>query len=254
MSRISLLIVEDQPLVRSGLRATFENQSGITIVGEAANGVEAVRAVRLAKPDVVLMDINMPRMDGIAATREICGDSGLPGIHVVILTMYDRDEHVFEALRAGASGFILKDSPPEKLYEAVTSAASGESLLSPSVTRRLIEEFARRPVLSSAPRPELAGLTDREMDVFRLLIRGFRNEDMARMLRLGDSTIKSHVQHLYQKLGVRDRVQVVIYAYENGLVQPGSAAQPSAAQGNGSSGRGRPELGRRAGDTGGRAS
>ncbi|CAL9563169.1 response regulator [Streptomyces sp. NPDC059409] len=217
---IRVVIVDDQPLVRRGLRATLGPEPGIRVEGEAVNGREAVRMVGRLRPDVVLMDINMPHMNGLEATREICELSGAQDVRIVILTMYDEDEHVYEALRNGASGFIIKDSPPEMLAEAVRLAALGEALLSPSVTRRLIGEFARRPMLAGAA-PDLDQLTDRELDVFKLLIRGFKNEDIAKMLVLGESTVKSHVQHLYQKLRVRDRVQIVIYAYENGLVQPG---------------------------------
>ncbi len=218
MGGIGVLIADDQPLVRSGLKATLVGVPGVTIVGEVANGAEAVRCVLRAKPDIVLMDVRMPRMDGLQATRQICKPNSGVSTKVIILTMYDQDEHVFEALRAGASGFILKDAPTEKLIEAVREVASGAALLSPTVTRSLIAEFARRPMLTRAAVPELAQLTDRELDVFKLLVRGHRNEDMAKVLRLGESTVKSHVQHLYQKLGVRDRVQVVIYAYENGLL------------------------------------
>ncbi|MEO3811826.1 response regulator transcription factor [Sphaerisporangium sp. B11E5] len=217
-----MAIVDDQPLVRRGLRATFEDVADIVVVGEAANGVEAVRLSREGAVDVVLMDINMPRMGGLEATRRICAGEGP---RVIIVTMYDQDELVFEALRAGASGFVLKDSGSEVFLEGVRMVAAGEGLLSPSVTRRLIEEFARRPVVSGVV-PDLGGLTGRELDMFRLLVRGYRNEDIARMLVLGESTVKSHVQHLYQKLGVRDRVQVVIYAYENGLIQPGRGGDP----------------------------
>ncbi|GAA3602596.1 response regulator transcription factor [Nonomuraea rosea] len=225
MKRVCLAIVDDQPLVRRGLRATFDDVPDVSVVREAANGVEALHGLRGNHADVVLMDINMPRMGGLEATRRICEGSGP---RVIILTMYDQDEYVFEALRAGASGFVLKDSSPELLVEAVRTVASGEGLLAPSVTRRLIAEFARRPVVSAAVVPGLVGLTDRELDVFRLLVRGHRNEDIARLLVLGESTVKSHVQHLYQKLGVRDRVQVVIYAYENGLVQPGCGRQDAS--------------------------
>ncbi|MBP2708276.1 response regulator transcription factor [Microbispora sp. RL4-1S] len=221
---IRLLIADDQPLVRSGLRATFDPVADLRVVGEAHNGREAVRLCRALRPDVVLMDVNMPQMGGIEATWNILAAEWSASVKVLILSMYDRDEYVFEALRAGASGFVLKDTPTEGLVDAVRTVATGDALLAPSVTRRLIEEFARRPVLSPSAAPELVGLTDRELDVFRLLVRGYRNEDMAQMLRLGQSTVKSHVQHLYQKLGVRDRVQVVIYAYEHGLVQPGQVA------------------------------
>ncbi|MDF5755373.1 response regulator transcription factor [Spongiactinospora sp. TRM90649] len=249
MRCVRLLIVDDQPLVRSGLRATFDGAADITVAGEAANGVEAIRQVRALRPDVVLMDINMPRMGGLEATREIFNGNGGTGpvTRVLILTMYDQDENVYEALRAGASGFVLKDTPTEQLVGAVRTVAAGEALLSPSVTRRLVEEFARRPVLSASAVPELIGLTDREIDVFRLLVRGYRNEDMARMLLLGESTVKSHVQHLYQKLGVRDRVQVVIYAYERGLIQPGQGWD-SLDQTIVSTGKGRPEFMSSAGD------
>ncbi len=218
MGGIGVLIADDQPLVRNGLKATLVGVPGITIVGEVANGADAVRHVIRSKPDIVLMDVRMPRMDGLQATREICRPNSGVATKVIILTMYDQDEHVFEALRAGASGFILKDAPTEKLIEAVREVASGAALLSPTVTRSLIAEFARRPMITRAAVPELGQLTDRELDVFKLLVRGHRNEDMAKALRLGESTVKSHVQHLYQKLGVRDRVQVVIYAYENGYI------------------------------------
>jgi DNA-binding NarL/FixJ family response regulator len=217
MCIIRVLIADDQPLVRSGVRASFDSARDIMIVGAVANGRDAVRGVRERQPDVVIMDLRMPRMDGLEATREISRLVNCSA-KVVILTMYDQDEDVFDALRAGASGFVLKDAPPEKLIEAVREVASGQGLLSPSVTRRLIAEFARRPALDSASRTAMVDLTQREVDVFRLLVRGYRNDDMARMLFLGESTVKSHVQHLYHKLGVRDRVQVVIYAYENDLV------------------------------------
>ena len=217
MDPIRVVIADDQPLVRSGLRASFNDVPDIVIVGEAVNGLDAVRRVREVKPDVVLMDINMPRMNGLESTREI-GQLGEDTAKVVILTMFDNDEYVFEALRMGASGFVLKDEPTEKLVEAVREVAAGDALLSASVTRRLIAEFARRPVLDSTMSPALVDLTQREVDVFRLLVRGHRNQDIAQALVLGESTIKSHVQHLYQKLGVRDRVQLVIYAYEHDLI------------------------------------
>jgi DNA-binding NarL/FixJ family response regulator len=228
MQAIRVLIADDQPVVRNGLKATLGAVAGVVVVGEAQNGTDAVRMVRATRPDVVLMDISMPLMTGLEATRRISGMDEAAHTRVIILTMYDQDEHVFEALRAGASGFILKDAPTETLVEAVRTVASGESLLSPSVTSRLIAEFARRPVLYETTAPELTRLTDRELDMFKLLVRGYRNEDIARILTLGESTVKSHVRHLYQKLGVRDRVQVVIYAYEHGLVQPGNGADSFA--------------------------
>jgi DNA-binding NarL/FixJ family response regulator len=218
MTDIRVMIVDDQPVVRRGLNAMLGAVAGIVVVGEAGNGADAVRAVRTTKPDVLLMDISMPRMNGLEATRVLCKPDSPAEVKVIILTMYDQDEYVFEALRAGASGFVLKDSPADKLAEAVREVAAGAGLLSPSVTRRLIAEFARRPMLSRVAAPELSRLTDRELDVFKLLVRGYRNEDIAKALTLGESTVKSHVQHLYQKLGLRDRAQAVIYAYENRLV------------------------------------
>ncbi|MGW1955716.1 response regulator [Streptomyces sp. NPDC001920] len=219
MKPIRLLIADDQPLVRQGLRAVFAPLEDITILGEASNGAEALELVRRTAPDVVLMDVNMPRMSGLEATRRIF--SGGPrdaAPKIVMLTMYDQDEYVFEALRAGASGFLVKDSSPARLAEAVREVADGGALLSPSVTRRLIGEFVRRPAVPSSAAAELTSLTSRELDVFRLLVQGYGNAMIAEKLTLGESTVKSHVQHLYRKLGVQDRVQVVIYAYENGLV------------------------------------
>jgi DNA-binding NarL/FixJ family response regulator len=217
MDQIRVLIADDQPLVRKGLRASFDDAPDIVVVGEAANGIDAVRRVREMDPDVVLMDINMPRMDGLQSTKEIGRMAG-DGTKVLILTMFDLDEYVFKALRFGARGFVLKDAPTEKLVEAVREVASGDGMLSPSVTRRLIEEFARRPALDSTVAPGVVDLTQRELDVLRFLIPGHRNEDIAKMLDIGESTVKSHVQHLYHKLGVHDRVQLVIYAYENRLI------------------------------------
>lgn len=219
MDEISVLIVDDQALVRQGLKAMLEPVSGVRVIGEAPNGSEAVRQARRTSPDVVFMDVHMPGMDGLEATRRIC-EQASTDTKVIILTLYDQDEHVFDALRAGASGFLLKDSPPEKIIEAVCDVASGGALLSSSITRRLIREFVRRPAPAGAA-PELAQLSGRERDVFELLVQGYSNQDMANALFLGESTVKSHIQHLYQKLGMRDRVQVVIYAYENGLVSSG---------------------------------
>ncbi|SFC70818.1 response regulator [Streptomyces aidingensis] len=218
MRESTVLIVDDQPLVRQGLRAVLAPVEGIRLVGEAADGVEALRQVRALRPDVVLMDLSMPRLNGLEATGRICEAEPTGAVKVIILTMFDEDDHVFSALRAGASGFLLKDAPTEKLVEAIREVASGAALLSPAITRRLIAEFARRPtVVARRPGPH-AGLTGRERDVFRLLVQGYSNQEIARLLVLGESTVKSHVQRLYQKLGVRDRVQVVIYGYENGLV------------------------------------
>ncbi|MET9294785.1 response regulator transcription factor [Streptomyces sp. NPDC003077] len=218
MRPIRILIVDDQPLVRQGLQAVFAPIDDIEVVGEATNGVEALERVRRTGPDVVLMDVNMPRMTGLEATRKLCsGEFGDSAPKIIILTMYDHDEYVFDALRAGASGFLLKDAPSHQLADAVREVVCGGALLSSSVTRQLIREFVRRPALPSST-TELKSLTCRELDVFRLLAQGYGNADIAEKLHLGESTIKSHIQHLYRKLGVRDRVQVVIYAYENGLV------------------------------------
>ena len=217
MDPISVLIVDDQPLIRSGLRAGFADARDIVVVGEASSGEDAVRVVQQQRPDVVLMDIVMPGMNGVEATRRICRP-GTTKPSVVILTMYDCDEYVFEALRAGACGFVLKDVQPEVLTEAVRQVAAGRGILSPSVTRRLISEFARRRAPTSDGELGLSRLTRREREVFQLLAQGHRTEEVASVLRLCESTVKSHVQHLYHKLGVRDRVQVVIYAYENGLI------------------------------------
>ncbi|GAB3280318.1 response regulator [Parasphingorhabdus pacifica] len=218
MNRIRLLIVDDEPLVRQGIRSVFDPFADVEVAGEATEGAEAVRAVRELSPEVVLMDLHLPGMGGLEATERICS-GGDQCAKVVVLTMYDRDEHVFEALRAGASGFLLKDASPAKLVEAVREVARGEALLSASVTRRLIREFVRVPAVSGAGADcGMGDLTYREREVFRLLAKGNGNRDIARLLVVEESTVKSHVQHLYQKLGVRDRVQLVIYAYERGLV------------------------------------
>jgi DNA-binding NarL/FixJ family response regulator len=218
MRPIRILIVDDQPLVRQGLQAVFAPLDDMDVVGEASNGAEALERVRRSAPDVVLMDVNMPRMSGLEAAGRICsGEFGDTAPKIVMLTMYDRDEYVFDALRAGASGFLIKDASPDQLAGAVREVVAGGALLSSSVTRQLIREFVRTPALPSAA-VELKSLTGRELDVFRLLVQGYGNAEIAEKLHLGESTIKSHVQHLYRKLGVRDRVQVVIYAYENGLI------------------------------------
>ena len=218
MDEIRVLVVDDQQLVRNGLKATLSPATGVRVIGECVNGVDAIRSVRALSPDIVLMDLNMPVMGGLEATRRITEQ--FESVQVVVLSLYDRDQDVFEALRVGASGYILKDMPADDVIDAIKTVARGDAMLSPPVTRRLIAEFARRPMLSETTPLELARLTDRELDMLRLIVRGFRNEDIARLLVVGESTVKSHVQHLYQKLGVRDRVQVVIYAYEHGLVQP----------------------------------
>jgi len=219
---IALLLVDDQPLVRAGLRMVFEPEADVRIVGEAADGEQAVRLAASLRPDVVLMDVRMPRVDGIQATRAILDGGADPAAaRVLVLTTFDHDEYVYEALRAGASGFLLKDAPPEALVAAVRAVAAGDALLAPSITRRLIEGFAhrRRP---PAPPPGLAELTDREREVLRLVARGLSNAEIAERLHVGESTVKTHVGHVLSKLGLRDRVQAVVLAYEAGVVEPGS--------------------------------
>ena len=222
---IRVLVVDDQALVRAGFRMIIDSQDDMAVVGEADDGVSALERVRTARPDVVLMDVRMPRMDGIEATRRLAAAGEQPGPKVVILTTYDLDEYLYDALAAGASGFLLKDVPPEDLVQAIRVTAAGEALLGPTVTRRLIEEFARvRPVALKPTR--LHVLTDRETDVLRRLARGLSNPEIAAELFLGESTVKTHVGHILDKLGLRDRVQAVILAYEAGLVRPG---QPDGA-------------------------
>jgi DNA-binding NarL/FixJ family response regulator len=193
------------------------------VVGEAADGVDAVEAAARAKPDVALMDIRMPRLDGIEATRRIVARAG-EGVRVLILTTFGLDEYVYEALRAGASGFMLKDSPPEELVDAVRVVSTGAALLAPAVTRSVIEEFARRSPRQEIESPRLSELTERELEVLRLLTRGRSNAEIAADLVVSEATAKTHVAHVLMKLGVRDRVQAVIFAYECGLVQPGQVS------------------------------
>jgi DNA-binding NarL/FixJ family response regulator len=220
MTGIRVLVVDDQELVRSGFCVILAAAEDISVVGEAGTGEAAVAAVAAHRPDVVLMDIRMPGMDGLAATRLITSGDEAP--KVVILTTFDLDDYVYEALRAGASGFLLKDSPRHDLIAAVRAAAAGDALLAPSVTRRLIEAFARRPPEASPAPSRLASLTPRERDVLLLLARGRSNAEIAAALFVGEATVKTHVGNLLAKLGLRDRVQAVILAYETGLVVPGS--------------------------------
>lgn len=218
---IRVLVVDDQELVRSGFCVILEAADGITVVGEAANGAQAVVAVAAFAPDVVLMDVRMPEMDGLEATRLITARERASGPKVVMLTTFDLDDYVYEALRAGASGFLLKDAPRHDLIAAVRAAAAGNALLAPSVTRRLIESFARRPP-EAAPSPaRLASLTARERDILLLLARGHTNAEIAAGLVVSEATVKTHIGHLLAKLGLRDRVQAVILAYETGVVVPG---------------------------------
>ncbi|HEV2905818.1 MAG TPA: response regulator transcription factor [Actinomycetota bacterium] len=216
---IRVLIADDQALIRGGFRMILDAQDDIEVVGEAIDGRDAVELFRRVTPEVVVMDVRMPSMDGIEATRRLTAAD--PPARVLILTMFDLDEYVFEALRAGASGFLLKDRPPEELVEAVRVVASGEALLSPSVTRRLIEEFAKRRDAPTPPR-ELDELTDREREVLVLMGQGLSNAEITERLFVAETTVKTHVGHVLQKLRLRDRVQAVVLAYESGLVQPGS--------------------------------
>jgi DNA-binding NarL/FixJ family response regulator len=219
---IRVMIVDDQALVRAGFRMILEAEPDIEIVAEASDGLEAVDLAGRYTLDVVLMDIRMPNLDGIEATRRIVERS--PSAHVLMLTTFDLNEYVYEALRAGASGFLLKDAPPEQLVNAIHVVANGEALLAPAITKRVIEEYSRRPPPREGLPPELADLTAREIDVLRLLARGSSNAEIAQQLYLGETTVKTHVARILQKLGLRDRVQAVVVAYESGLVQPGAAA------------------------------
>jgi DNA-binding NarL/FixJ family response regulator len=214
------LVADDQPVVRAGFRTILE-ASGIEVVGEAGDGVEAVAAARRARPDVVLMDIRMPELDGIEATRQLAGPGVDDPVRVLVLTTFDLDDYVYEALRAGASGFLLKDVGREELVAAVRVVAAGDALLAPAVTRRLLEEFAQRPSTERPPPASLDVLTPREREVLALVARGRSNAEIAAELYVGEATVKSHVAHLLMKLGLRDRVHAVIHAYEVGLVRPG---------------------------------
>ena len=218
---IRALVADDQEVVRAGFSALLDTQPDFTVVASAADGEEAVRLSRDQRPDVVLMDVRMPLMDGIEATRQICGGDG-ERPRILILTTFDLDEYVYDALQAGASGFLLKDVPAETLFEAVRVIAAGEALLAPAITRRLIAEFARlRP--KQPPRPDgLATLTPRETEILGLVAEGLSNAEIAARLVLSDETVKTHVSHVLRKLALRDRAQAVVVAYESGLVVPGS--------------------------------
>lgn len=218
---VRVLLVDDQAMVRTGFRLILESEPNISVVGEAADGREGLAAAREFQPDVTLMDVQMPVLDGLAATQQIVNDDEIH-TRVVILTTFERDEYIFGALRAGASGFLLKNAPPEDLIDAVRVVAAGNALLAPSVTQRLIAEFMRRPSAPALP-PELQLLTERELDTLRLLAQGLTNAEIADRLFVGESTVKTHVSNIFSKLNLRDRVQAVIYAYESGLAQPGSS-------------------------------
>ncbi|MFE7616594.1 response regulator [Streptomyces sp. NPDC057496] len=222
---IRVLIADDQTLLRGSLRVLVDAEPGLVATSEAANGTEAVRCARQDLPDVVLMDVRMPGMDGIEATRQICGSPGTADVKVLMLTMFDLDEYVYAALRAGASGFLLKDTPPGELISAIRVIAAGDALLAPAVTRRLIAEFARRPQPSRPLPGTLDGVTGREREVLVLVARGLSNTEIAERMYLGLATVKTHIGRLLTKLGCRDRAQLVIVAYESGLV---TAARPPA--------------------------
>jgi DNA-binding NarL/FixJ family response regulator len=217
---ISVLVADDQELVRTGLRTILDAQPDLAVIGEAGDGDEAIEAAGRLHPDVVVMDVRMPTMDGLEATRRIVSESSRPP-RVLVLTTFDLDEYVYEALRAGASGFLLKGAPTEQVIEAVRVVASGDALISPSVTRRLIDEFARRPRSDATPPPELEELTAREREVLELVACGRSNPEIADELVVSAATVKTHVAHILMKLGVRDRVQAVILLYESGAIQPG---------------------------------
>jgi len=218
---IRVLVADDQTLVRAGLRTLLESDDDLQVVGEAGDGAEAVEAARRLRPDVVLMDIRMPVLDGLEATRRIVADELLAEVRVVVLTTFDLDENVYEALRAGASGFLAKDVDPAELRHAVRVVARGDALLSPGVTRRLIAEFAARPTHQPAAAYRLEVLTDREREVLSLVGEGLGNDDIAARLYMSPATAKTHVSRIMTKLAVHDRAQLVVLAYETGLVRPG---------------------------------
>ena len=214
---VRVVIADDQQLVRTGFRMILEAEPDIEVVGEATNGHDAIRVSNELRPDVILMDIRMPELDGIEATKRLMANSDRPHTKVLILTTFDLDAYVFDALRAGASGFLLKDAPAAQLASAIRMIAAGDALLAPSITRRLIEEFTDP---GPAPPPGLDELTARELDVFRLVAKGLSNAEIAADLIIGEATVKTHVTHVLMKLGLRDRVQAVVVAYESGIAGP----------------------------------
>jgi DNA-binding NarL/FixJ family response regulator len=222
---IRVLLADDQALLRAGLRVLLDAEDDLEVVGEADDGIQAIDAVRRLRPDVVVMDIRMPDLDGLAATRQIVADPDLAGVHIVVLTTFDLDEYVFEAIRAGATGFLLKDAEPTELLRAVRCAAAGEALMSPTVTRRLIAEFASRPEHRVIDAAALRELTDREREVVALVAGGLSNEEIAAQLYISPATARTHVSRAMVKLQARDRAQLVVLAYESGLVAPGQAAR-----------------------------
>jgi DNA-binding NarL/FixJ family response regulator len=219
---IRLVLADDQTLVRGAFRMMLDSEPDLEVVGEAADGREAVEQSRLRRPDVVLMDVRMPGLDGIEATRTLLSGESPP--RVLMLTTFDLDEYVYDAMRAGASGFMLKNAPPEQLADAVRTVAAGEALLAPSITRRLIEAFVQRPRVAEGKPDRLAELTARELDVLRQVARGLSNAEIAGELYLSEATVKTHVNRILRKLELRDRTQAAVLAYETGVVQPGGTA------------------------------
>ncbi|MGD2043676.1 MAG: response regulator transcription factor [Acidimicrobiia bacterium] len=217
---IRVVVVDDQALVRDGFGMVLDHEDDIEVVGEAGTGVEAIETTRTHRPDVVLMDIRMPEMDGLEATRRIVAESDWP-VKVIILTTFDADEYVYEALKAGASGFVLKDIPRTELVAAVRTVADGGALLSPSITKRLIGSFTQRLAADTSTSARLERLTDREREVLTAIGRGYNNAEIAEQLFIGSATVKTHINSLFTKLGLRDRAQAVVFAYESGLVEPG---------------------------------
>ncbi len=218
---IRVLVADDQALVRGSFRLLVDTDPGLQVIGEAATGAEAVELATREKPDVLLMDIRMPEMDGIQATRQITASEQTADVRVLILTTFDLDDYVYAALRAGASGFLLKDTPPADLLTAIRVIAAGDALLAPAITRRLIAEFARRPQPGQVPAATLEGITAREREVLTLIGRGLSNAEIAQALHVTMATAKTHISRLLAKLGARDRAQLVIVAYKTGLIQPG---------------------------------
>jgi DNA-binding NarL/FixJ family response regulator len=219
--RVRVLVADDQPLIRAGMRVMIEHTPDLELVGEAEDGEQAIVLATKHRPDVVLMDVRMPRLDGIAATRRITSDPALGHVRVLVLTTFDEDDYVYAAIRAGASGFLLKDAPPEDVLDAIRVVARGDALLAPSVTRRLISDLAARPEAERAVPPDLDVLTEREREVLALVGRGLSNAEIGERLYVSAATAKTHVSHVMTKLLARDRAQLVVVAYESGLVRPG---------------------------------
>jgi DNA-binding NarL/FixJ family response regulator len=217
---IRVVVADDQALVRGGFRVLVDSAPDLSVVGEASDGAQAVAVATRERPDVILMDIRMPAMDGLEATRRILAADREHAVRVIILTTFDLDEYVFAALKAGASGFLLKDTPPAALLAGIRTVAGGDALLSPSVTRHLIEEYVRRPAPTNSPPPQLDGLTEREVEVLGLVAKGWSNAEIAERLHVSPATAKTHLSRLLMKLGARDRAQLIVLAYETGLVSP----------------------------------